>query len=120
MWNLEQFLVDVHNWALVYVFAVKVVGDCRETNNASPNENRVVHGLRSDDPGGWEERHDERESDISERDNVHGNGSTAHGPSAWWEGLALETLEENAANRDEITSEEGGHEQGDDGVESGG
>jgi hypothetical protein len=117
VWDLEQFLVDVHNWALVYVLAVEVVGDSSKTDNTSPNKNRVVHGLRSDDLGRWEERHDERESDVSERDNVHWNGSTAHGPSAWWEGLALEALEKNATNGDEVASEKGGYEQGDDGVE---
>lgn len=120
MWDLEQFLVDIYNWALVYVLAVEVVGDSGETDNASPNENRVVHGLRSDDFGCWEERHDERESDVSERDNVHWDGSTAHGPSTWWEGLALETLEENATDGDEVAREERGHEQGHHGVKGGG
>jgi len=65
VWDLEQFLVDIHNWALVHVFAVEPIGEGGKADDASPDENRVVHGLRGDDLGGWEERHDEREADVN-------------------------------------------------------
>lgn len=119
MRDFKQFLVDVHNWTLVYLFAVKMVYHGRYPNDDSPDQNGPVHGLRSDGLRCREEGHNEGECDIQKRDDVERNGKFAQRKSAWREWLAPETLEKNTADGDEVAGEERGDEQADDGVESG-
>lgn len=96
------------------------VDDGSAAHDDAPDKDGPVHGDGCDLLGDWEEAHDEGESNVSEGKHVHRDGEPSHAPPAGWERLAFETLEEDAADGDEVAREERRDEQADNGVEGSG
>lgn len=112
-----NLLVDIHNRTLIHIPALNEEYNGGKDNDDAPHKDRPVHAGGSDLPVDWEETHDERKRDVQQGYNVAWDREAAETPARWWQRLAANALDEDAADGDEVGAEERRDEQRDDGVE---